>query len=102
MSRRTQRNQIPSQSRRTDSPAAEGRRPHGEVTDAAVRDDAERRTALPATPEAEAPQRAGWAAWRSPHRMRGQVLVGVTGALASAAVLRMMQFLADHVQITIR
>ncbi|WP_327075654.1 hypothetical protein OG196_43965 (plasmid) [Kitasatospora purpeofusca] len=69
-------------------------RPRGDRS-AAGWDGVERRTTV-------ARPAAGRSPWRSPDRIRGQVVIGGTVGIVVMVVAGMVQFLADHVQVVLR
>ncbi|WP_327072092.1 hypothetical protein OG196_42830 [Kitasatospora purpeofusca] len=71
-------------------------RPRGDQG-AAGWDGVERRAAV-------ARPAAGRSPWRSPDRMRGQVLIGGIGGIVGIVVMAVaaaVQFLADHIQVVL-
>ncbi|MCX4682714.1 hypothetical protein [Kitasatospora purpeofusca] len=58
-------------------------------------DGVERRTAV-------ARPAAGRSPWRSPDRMRGQVVIGGTVGIVVMVVAGLAQFLTDHIQVIVR
>ncbi|MFI9332604.1 hypothetical protein ACIGZJ_34365 [Kitasatospora sp. NPDC052868] len=69
-------------------------RPHGEHS-AAGWDGVERRAAAAVPAAVRSP-------WRSPDRMRGQILARLTGHVGATAAIWAVQLLAEHIQLTLR
>ncbi|WP_043478229.1 hypothetical protein [Kitasatospora sp. MBT66] len=75
-------------------------RPRGEEPNAAGWDGVERRQA--AARGSTGPRWSGRSAWRSPDRMRGRILAGVTRSVVTLAVLKVFGIVTEYAHVILR